>query len=137
MNRKSLSISDEFIKIGRLGWEQGLFSTHGGNMSIRLGDKIIITRRGSMLGALTEEDIIETSLYENDTYITVASTEIIVHRAIYKNTSALAIFHSHPPITVAQSLISEEIVGRFRRQLHTKKSTHSISGFNSWIPGSS
>lgn len=110
MSKKSLSITDEFIKIGRLGWEQGLFSTHGGNMSIRIGDKIIITRRGSMLGSLTEEDIIETSLNENDTYITVASTEIIVHRAIYKNTSALAIFHSHPPITVAKSLISDEII---------------------------
>ncbi len=105
----SNNIAHEFIKIGRLGWEQGLFSAHGGNMSIRVGDKIIITRRGSMLGALTEEDVIETSLNEDDTFITVASTEIIVHRAIYKNTSAMAIFHAHPPITVAKSMIADEI----------------------------
>lgn len=107
---KKLENFSDFIRIGRLGWEQGLFSTHGGNMSIRIGDRILITRRGSMLGALREEDIIETSLDENDAFITLASTEIIVHRAIYKNTEALAIFHAHPPITVAKSLVSEEIV---------------------------
>lgn len=110
MYREEESILYEFKKIGRLGWEQGLFSTHGGNMSIRVGDKIIITRRGSMLCSITKDDLIETSLYENDAFITVASTEITVHREIYKNTSALAIFHSHPPITVAKSLIADEIV---------------------------
>ncbi len=99
----------DFIKIGRLGWEQGLFSVHGGNMSIRVGDRILITRRGSMLGALTDEDIVETSLESNDAFITLASTEIIVHRAIYKHTEALAIFHAHPPLAVARSMAAQEI----------------------------
>ncbi len=109
-NMADLKDFSDFIKIGRLGWEQGLYSAHGGNMSIRVGDRILITRRGSMLGALTDEDIIETSLDENDTFITLASTEIVVHRAIYKNTEALAIFHAHPPLAVAKSLVSDEII---------------------------
>lgn len=99
----------EFVKIGKLAWQQGLFSSHGGNMSIRLGEKLLITRRGSMLGALSKNDIIETSLYDIDTYITLASTEIVVHRAIYQNTSALAIFHAHPPCAVAISMENDEI----------------------------
>jgi L-fuculose-phosphate aldolase len=101
---------NEFVKIGRLAWQQGLFSSHGGNMSVRVGDRILITRRGSMLGSLEKEDVIETSLFSNDTHITLASTEIIVHRAIYKSTSALAVFHAHPPCAVALSMLCSEIV---------------------------
>jgi len=101
---------EEFKKIGKLAWEQGLFSSHGGNMSIRLGDKIIITRRGAMLGDLKEEDIIETCIEGIDAHITLASTEIVVHREIYKNTSALAILHAHPPIATALSMLCNEII---------------------------
>ncbi len=101
---------EEFKRIGRLAWEQGLFSSHGGNMSIRVGDRILITRRGSMLGALTDKDIVETSLYGNDAFVTIASTEIVVHRAIYNETTALAIFHAHPPNAVALSFSSDSIV---------------------------
>lgn len=100
----------EFFRIGKLAWQQGLFSSHGGNMSVRVGEKILITRRGSMLGCLTERDIIETSLNENDSFITMASTEIIVHRSIYKETTALAIFHAHPPTAVALSFCGDSIV---------------------------
>lgn len=101
---------EEFIRIGRLAWQQGLFSSHGGNMSIRMGDKILITRRGSMLGALTENDLVETDLNGNDAFITLASTEIVVHRAIYKETTALAIFHAHPPTAVALSFCEDSII---------------------------
>lgn len=101
---------EEFAKIGKLAWQQGLFSSHGGNMSIRVGEKIYITRRGSMLGCLSKEDIIETIIDGIDANISLASTEIVVHREIYKNTSALAIFHAHPPIATALSILCEEIV---------------------------
>jgi L-fuculose-phosphate aldolase len=40
----------------------------------------------------------------------LASTEIVVHRAIYQATSALAIVHTHPPYAIAQSLVKDEIV---------------------------
>lgn len=100
----------EFAKIGKLGWQQGLFSSHGGNMSIRVGEKIYITRRGSMLGCLSKEDVIETIIDGIDANISLASTEIVVHREIYKNTSALAIFHAHPPIATALSMACKEIV---------------------------
>lgn len=105
-----IKIWEEFAKIGKLGWQQGLFSSHGGNMSIKVGEKMYITRRGSMLGSLAEEDIIETAVNGIDANISLASTEIIVHRAIYQNTSALAIFHAHPPIATALSMEYDEII---------------------------
>lgn len=101
---------NEFRDIGRDLFLQGLNSSHSGNMSIRLGDRLVITRRGSMLGRLKESDLIETGLDKNDSRITLASTEIGVHRSIYKNTSALSIVHAHPVYATALSLVEDEII---------------------------
>jgi L-fuculose-phosphate aldolase len=68
------------------------------------------SRRCSMLACLTERDLIETGLDEDDSNVVLASSEVIVHRAIYKSTSALAIVHCHPPHVVALSLIQDSIV---------------------------
>lgn len=100
----------EFLKIGQDLFTAHLITTHGGNMSVRVGDRILITRRGSMLHHLTERDVVETGLEKNDAHITLASTEILVHRTIYKETSALSIVHTHPPYAIAQSLIEDEII---------------------------
>ena len=101
---------EQFREIGRDLFVAGLISSHGGNMSVRMGDRIVITRRGSMLARLDERDLIEIGLEENDANVTLASTEIVVHRAIYQATSALAIVHAHPPHAIAQSLFCDEIV---------------------------
>lgn len=100
----------EFQLVGRDLFLAGLNSSHSGNLSVRYGDRIVITRRGSMLGHLQERDLIETGLEKNDSHITLASTEIRVHRAIYKHTSALAIVHAHPIYATALSLLEDEII---------------------------
>ncbi len=100
---------EQFRKFGRELFIQGVNSSHSGNISVRMGDRVLITRRGSMLADLTERDLIETGLEEDDSHIVLASTEIKIHRAIYRQTSALAIVHAHPPITIALSLTTDEI----------------------------
>jgi len=101
---------EQFALFGRELFLQGVNSSHSGNMSVRVGDRMFITRRGSMLSNLREGDIVETGLREDDSHITLASTEIKIHRAIYLQTSALAIVHAHPPFAVALSLLEDEIV---------------------------
>ncbi len=98
------SMAEQFSTLGRELFLAGLNSSHSGNMSVREGDRIYITRRGSMLGQLTARDVIETGLEADDSHITLASTEIKIHRSIYLNTSALAIVHAHPPFAIALSL---------------------------------
>ncbi|MDD4168787.1 MAG: aldolase [Desulfotomaculaceae bacterium] len=100
---------EEFKKFGRDLFLAGLNNSHSGNLSVHLGDRIIITRRRAMLGHLEEGDLIETGLTKNDSKITLASTEIGVHQAIYNNTAALAIVHAHPVHAIALSLIEDEI----------------------------
>ena len=103
-------ILTQFQMVGQDLCSRGLVSSHSGNLSIRMGDRIIITHRSSMLGCLREHDLIETGISKNDRWTPLASTELAVHRAIYQQTSALAIVHAHPPYAIALSLTEAEIV---------------------------
>ena len=100
----------EFQTVGHDLFVAGLNSSHSGNLSVRLGERVVITRRGSMLGHLKEMDLIETGLEKNDGKIILASTEVRVHRAIYRSTAALAVVHAHPPHAIALSLLEDEII---------------------------
>ncbi len=102
-------ILSQFQTVGRNLFSQGLVSSHSGNLSIRLSDRIIITRRDSMLNCLQEHDLIETGLNKNSRSTPLASVELPVHRAIYRETQALAIVHAHPPHAIALSMTETEI----------------------------
>ncbi|MFC1915276.1 aldolase [Chloroflexota bacterium] len=103
-------ILSQFQTVGRDLFTQGLVSSHSGNLSIRLGERIIITRRGSMLNCLQEHDLIETGINKNSRSTPLASSELSVHRAIYRETQAQAIVHAHSPHAIALSLNETEIV---------------------------
>ena len=103
---------EEFQRIGRILFGLGIVGSHSGNMSVRSGDRMFITRRGSILGDLQKGDIIETGVFEDDSGIMLASTEIKVHRAIYEETPALAIIHAHPPCAIAMSMLTDSVIPR-------------------------
>ncbi|MBI4186406.1 MAG: aldolase [Chloroflexi bacterium] len=103
-------ILSQFQSVGHSLFAQGVVSSNNSNMSIRLGDRLVITRRGSRLGCLYESDLIETGVSTNDRSTPLASTELAVHRAIYQETPALAVVHAHPPHAIALSLVDTEIV---------------------------
>jgi L-fuculose-phosphate aldolase len=103
-------IYEMFRDIGRDMYVANMISSHGGNLSIRLGDRVVIKRRGAMLGNLKPHDLIETGLEKNDSGVALASTELLVHRAIYMNTPALAVVHCHPRTAIAFSLSRDELV---------------------------
>lgn len=103
-------ILSQFQSVGRDLFTLGLVSSSAGNLSIRLGDRIIITRRGCRFSSLQESDLIETGISKNDRFTPLASTELPVHRAIYQQTPALAVVHAHPPHAIALSLTETEIV---------------------------
>jgi L-fuculose-phosphate aldolase len=103
-------IISQFQTVGRDLFTRGLVSSHSGNLSIRLGDRLIITRRGSMLNCLQEHDLIETGISKNSRSTPLASTDLAIHRTIYRETQALAIVHAHPPHAVALSMTDAEIL---------------------------
>jgi L-fuculose-phosphate aldolase len=103
-------IYEMFREIGEDLYAADMISSHGGNLSIRLGDRVIIKRRGAQLGRLKPHDLIETRLDKNDSGVALASTELLVHRTVYLNTPALAICHCHPRTAVAFSFSRDEYV---------------------------
>ena len=99
-----------FQWVGRDLYHLGLITLHAGNMSLRSGERIWITRTGSMLGHLEPDDLVEIPFLSEESRHPKASMELPVHLAIYRATSAQAILHAHPPSAVALSLIEEVIV---------------------------
>ena len=100
----------QFQSVGHALFAQGLVCSYSGNLSIKLGDRLLITHRGSALGSIEEADLVETGIERNDRATPLASAELAVHRSIYKNTSAMAVVHAHPPYAVALSFVEKEIL---------------------------
>jgi L-fuculose-phosphate aldolase len=102
----------EFQMIGRDLFLAGLCSSHAGNMSVRLpDDRLLITRTGAMLGRLGPGDLIPTGIGADDAQTPRASSELPVHRAIYRRLpGAAAIVHAHPPAAVALSFGHDTLV---------------------------
>ena len=101
---------EEFIYIGRRLYEEGLVDSHAGNISVRDGDNIYITRRDVMLSEIKEADIIKLPITGPSPEDESASRELPTHRDVYASTSAKAIIHAHPPHAVGLSITENKIV---------------------------
>lgn len=99
---------DVFREVGRDLFLAGSVTARHGNLSVRRGDTIVITRSGSMLSRLEPSDLIETGM-EPGPRDAGCSRELVVHRAVYAATGAEAICHAHPPHTMFRSLVDDVI----------------------------
>jgi L-fuculose-phosphate aldolase len=96
----------ELIKYGRKIVEAGLAHSHFGNVSKRVGDQMLISTTGSMLDELEGQIVtVPIDSASPDELDVIASSEVNVHRAIYKATSALAILHGHSKYAVVMSML--------------------------------
>ncbi len=105
-----MNVLREFQQTGNDLFFGGLNNSHSGNMSVRIGGMMAITRTGSMLHRLGHGDIIETSIANEDSQTPLASREYPVHKAIYQATDSMAIVHAHPPHVIALSLVADRLV---------------------------
>ncbi len=95
-------------KFGKMLVDNGLVESHFGNISIRTGSKMLITKTGSALDGINESSVVEVDIDKPSGLDAIASSESIVHRSIYKNTRALAVIHAHPSFAVIESLLTAE-----------------------------
>ncbi len=99
---------EEFRAVGRMLWEAGLVSSHGGNMSVRLPDgALLITRTGAMLGRLDEGDLVTVAT--DGSSEGQPSMDTAVHRAVYAATEARGVVHAHPRHAIALSLLTDAV----------------------------
>lgn len=100
----------EIARFGKKLVEYGLVESHFGNISLRTGNKMLITRSGSALDDIGEDSVVEIDIDRTSGMDMIASSEAIVHRAVYQNTSALAVIHAHCPYAVIESLIEDSAI---------------------------
>ncbi len=93
-------------KYGRKLVEHGLVESNFGNISVRAGDRMLITRSGTALDEITCDNVVEVAIRDTSSLDIIASSETVVHREIYRKTSALAIIHAHCPYAVVESLLT-------------------------------
>jgi len=91
------------IEVGKLLYTEGLVDARAGNLSVRLKDKMVITRRGSHLGKLQDWDFISLPLRGEHLLQDRASSELVVHREIHLQTPYSAVVHAHPLATTVLS----------------------------------
>ena len=96
----------EIAKYGRKLVEHGLVESNFGNISVRAGDTMLITRSGAALDEITENSVVEVDIQDTSSMDIVASSETVVHREIYRCTSALAVIHAHCQYSVVESLLA-------------------------------
>jgi ATP adenylyltransferase len=97
---------DEIIHYGRKVVEKEFTHATFGNISKRVDDELFITKTGARLDNLTGKIMAlpVTGKHEMDRE---ASSELKMHREIYKNTSYQAIIHAHPPFSIVCSSMYE------------------------------
>jgi L-fuculose-phosphate aldolase len=92
----------------RLG-PDGLAVGTAGNLSVRIGDRMLITPSGVRYSELTPAQICEISIAESHPVSRDASSETPMHLAIYRTSPAAAVVHTHSAEVVALSASNPEL----------------------------
>lgn len=93
-------------KIGRRMYEKDIIAANEGNLSIRLGDRLLATPTGVCKGFLQPEDLVLTDLQGRQiSGGRKVSSEILMHVVVYQQRSELkAICHGHPVYATAHAV---------------------------------
>lgn len=93
------SEEDAFRSAGRTLFSMGLVRGTEGNLSIFDGTTILITRAGAPLDGLDPAHLVAGPL---EAELHGASTDLAVHRRLYRERGSGAVIHAHPPGTVGE-----------------------------------
>jgi len=90
-------------RIGRLLYDRGYVASNDGNISVRCGDRLIMTPSGVSKGRMTEDMLLVTDLegnvLEGNRHPT---SEGKMHLAVYRHRPDVrAVVHAHPPVSTA------------------------------------
>lgn len=107
------------IEAGRFTVEYGLVDSYFGNISYRLDQTIYISQTGSSLDELAG-CIDPCPMDESSCAGITASSELVAHDEIYKNTDNRAILHGHPTFAVILSMDCSDFDCINRDHCHTK-----------------
>jgi ribulose-5-phosphate 4-epimerase/fuculose-1-phosphate aldolase len=100
----------EFQVAGKTLFSLGLIRGSEGNLSTWDGERLRITRTGSRLSDLAENDVLEGTL---DAPPAGASSDLEVHVATYRDRGPGAVAHDHAPGSVPDGWVEGSPHGRY------------------------
>ncbi|MFF4541571.1 class II aldolase/adducin family protein [Streptomyces aureus] len=101
---------DELVATARRTVADGLVVGTSGNVSVRVGDTVLVTPTGVPYDRLTREDLVGVGLDGRQVLGSLRPTsELPMHLAVYRATDARAIVHTHAPHATAASLLVPEL----------------------------
>lgn len=87
------------VEAGRRLYAKGLIAGNEGNISVRDGARLLVTPGGACKGFLRAEDLVETDLDGRALGAARATSEILMHAAVYRvRPDVHAVVHAHPPV---------------------------------------
>ena len=115
MNERAQKAQD-CLKAAKLLYRRFLVNTYEGNVSVRLGDTILITPSAVCKEELEEDDLVDVDLASGETLRAkegrVPSSETKMHLCVYRNSAAQAVVHAHPPFATAYAVAAKPIETR-------------------------
>jgi ribulose-5-phosphate 4-epimerase/fuculose-1-phosphate aldolase len=99
-----------FREAGRALFSLGLVKGSEGNLSTWDGERLLITRTGCELAALSEGDVLEGTVDEPPA---AASSDLSRHLAIYRANGRGAVAHAHPPGSVPEGWVQGQEHGSY------------------------
>ena len=115
MNERAQKAQD-CLKAAKLLYRRFLVNTYEGNVSVRLGDTILITPSAVCKEELEEDDLVEVDLASGETLRAkesrMASSETKMHLCVYRNSAAQSVVHAHPPFATAYAVAAKPIETR-------------------------
>ena len=119
--RSEFETRREIVEMGRRLWERGYVAANDGNISARLGGRILVTPTGLSKGFLSPSDIVVVSESgEKLSGRANPTSELPMHLAVYRERADVeAVVHAHPPkatgfavagVPLAQCVLPEVIL---------------------------
>lgn len=99
-----------FRRAGRTLFSLGLVRGSEGNLSVWDGERLWITRTGCSLAELGPEDVLGGTLADPPEG---ASSDLEVHRAMYRELGPGAVVHAHPAGSVPEGWTEGQPHGRY------------------------
>ncbi|MGW2277098.1 class II aldolase/adducin family protein [Streptomyces sp. NPDC001770] len=101
---------DDLVRTARRTAAEGLVVGTSGNVSVRVGDTVLVTPSGVPYDRLRPEDLLGVDLAGHRTLGTLTPTsELPLHLAVYRATGARAVVHTHAVHATAVSTLVDEV----------------------------
>lgn len=106
-----IKLLEKLASYVRLTWDRKLTESTGGNMSVRIGDKVYITPTFFVKHFFTKDDFVVLDMDGKQIGgNSKASSEYKMHIRIYKERKEInSVFHAHPRYTLVYAITHNEV----------------------------